>query len=160
METSLVMTATSSLGADVKTLLDKIRTQCRAQREHWQQVPLLALQANGRSGYSDRLSMAYNNGYWLLEASIRDGYYRAAVDCATGEIVNPANPPKPAADAEVLRVAASLSQLDAALVCAHLRQRARGPISAGYPADHAQRLDREIAAEQRRLKLGERFVRR
>lgn len=151
---------TASLQADVKALLAKLRVQCREQREHWQQVPLLALLADGRSGYSDSLAMAYQSGYWLLAASARDGYYRAAVDCANGEIVNPFNPSKLAANEELLRVAASLSQLDAKIVCAELRARARGPISAGYPADHQQRLDRDIAKQKRRLKLGEHFIRR
>jgi hypothetical protein len=59
----------------------------KKQKELWQQVPYLALQADGRGGYSGQYSYAYSCGFWKLTSYSNSGMshpYR--VNCATGAI--------------------------------------------------------------------------
>src|SRR3989338_153814 len=74
-----------------RDLVGKIRDYSRSQVELWQQVPLLALEADVRDT-SDHISdygRWYSYGYLPLHGSYVNDY-TVAVDLATGELVNPA----------------------------------------------------------------------
>jgi hypothetical protein len=51
-----------------------------SQKDDWQKVPWLALQADGRGGYSSRLAMAYREGLWNVDDSV-------FVDLESGNLV-------------------------------------------------------------------------
>ena len=75
-------------------LVERIRKYSRSQKEDWRKVPMLALEAEGRTGYSDNRSRAYMQGFWALEESVKDGYYRAYIDLETGDIVKASSEPE------------------------------------------------------------------
>jgi len=78
----------SAIVYNTNKIVKGIRDYSKQQRNVWQRVPLLALNADGITGYSDIYSRAYNQGFWALEGSINSGKYRIFVDLATGELVN------------------------------------------------------------------------
>lgn len=71
-----------------KDLVEKIKDYSQSQQKQWQQVPYLALQADGRSGFNGNYSRAYHTGYWALKSSVHNGDYHVYVDLATGNLVN------------------------------------------------------------------------
>lgn len=79
---------TSELEELKDELVENIREYSLSQKEEWQKIPMLALEAEGRTGYSDTRSRAYTQGFWALEPATRNGKYQAYVDLATGEIVD------------------------------------------------------------------------
>ena len=70
----------------VAELASLIRQCCLSQKELWQKLPYLALQAQGRGGFSDTARFLYQNGYYLLGGG--NGIYSAMVDCSNGEIMS------------------------------------------------------------------------
>ena len=120
----------------IRTEADKvifdIRELSRRQKDLWQRVPYLALQADGRSGYSDNYSRAYREGYWALDASVRSGLYSVYVDLENGKLVNPAVPKKLASDEDVLMLAFSLEQIDARAIVTDLYKRGKEHTWRGY----------------------------
>jgi|SRR3989344_1244560 len=77
-----------TLVEDITNLVDRVKVLSLSQKPLWQKIPLRALQADGRSGYSDQYGTAYEIGYWKLESSIANGLYGVCVDLATGELVD------------------------------------------------------------------------
>lgn len=144
---------------DTAALVRTIREYVRSQAETWQLVPYLALEADGRSGYSDNYARAYRQGVWAIESSARDGSYTVYVDLATGELVNPFSFHEQARcvdayDSHVLALATNLDQLDAAALVAGLEAAARKPI-ASYYDPQAQRRWRVTTRSE--LKLAPRY---
>lgn len=69
-------------------LAEMIRAYCRSQRELWQQIPWLALQAAGGAGrLNDELTRYYTWGLYALEPLSSASVYQCYVDLATGELV-------------------------------------------------------------------------
>ncbi|MEK7628786.1 MAG: hypothetical protein AAB421_05245 [Patescibacteria group bacterium] len=134
-------------------LIDAVRACSRAQKDLWQKVPWLALQADGRTGYSDSYSRAYNNGLWTLTVA-HHGYCSAFVDCATGELVDAEL--RPLVEKYVLEVAAYIEQIDAHAVTKGLAADASRRTSDCYNADD-QALWRKETAQS--LNLSEGYVR-
>ena len=66
-----------------------IRDYARSQKDLWQKLPYLDLQATGRGGFGD--SPCYREGYWIIQSSQMHsiGGYSVIVDCETGELVYP-----------------------------------------------------------------------
>lgn len=146
-----------------KDLVERIREYSRSQVELWQQVPLLALEADvrDRSDHTNAYTRMYNYGYLLLEGSKVDGDYRVCVDFATGELVDPApalyvsalgSKPEPARDEYVLKLAFGLKELDAQNLVSKLQKIAQEPITS----------QQEQVREERKqeLQLTERYQRR
>jgi hypothetical protein len=119
---------------DSKGMVDRIRAYTRSQKAFWQRVPYLALQADGRDGFSDQYSYAYHYGYWQLSGSASGGYYNVYVDLATGELVNPVDRKKPAWDEDIAKLVPHLDELDAGKLVKELEDEAKRPYFSGYSA--------------------------
>lgn len=122
---------------DTAALVRGIREFARSQVETWRRVPYLALEADGRSGFSDNYARAYRQGVWAVEASVRDGSYTVYVDLATGDLVNPFSFHEQARcvdayDSHVLALATSIDQLDAEALVVSLEAAARKPVASYY----------------------------
>ncbi len=139
--------------ADVVVLVSRVTEFSRRQKALWQKIPFLALSANGRSGYSDQYSRAYGQGYWAVEASVSDGEYCVYVDLETGKLVNATDPRRPAKAEDVLRIARSLDQLDAASIVKSLEVQAKEPIGSYYDAKARRERKQRIAAILREGKI-------
>ena len=115
-------------------LAERIREFVRSKKESWQKVPIVALMADGRTGYRDQYRFAYESGYWNL------GGYASAVDLATGElitlhgVVGTMNPTL-SSDDHVIQYAANLDDLDAESILATLREEAEKSHSERYDVD-------------------------
>ena len=123
----------ASLEAKTNELDELIRAYTRSEKELWQLVPYLALQADGRSGYSSQYAVAYQKGLWIIEHSLdRFSSYTVAVDCATGELVSIPNTHEKAHMADILQCASRLHEFDAAAVVLELRKAGKAPYSSCY----------------------------
>ena len=122
-------------------LAENIRTYARSQKELWQLVPWLALEADGRSGYLDNYSRAYHLGVWALRASCSGGSYSVYVDLATGELIRAGTfhwdqgKLMPASDDEILMPAANIEELDAASIVKELQKESKKAIAKFYDPD-------------------------
>ena len=84
-------------------LIEWARFYSEGQVEIWQTLPHLALQADGRLGWSDSLVWAYSHGLWVVQNPQNSPYYSsAAVDLATGKIVSMLDPDRPASGTAIL----------------------------------------------------------
>lgn len=145
-----------TLGADVSSLAEELRMFSKAQKGLWQQVPWLALQADGRSGYSDGYAFAYHKGLWRIEASIQHGSYTIAIDCATGEPFNIWQN-KPASDLDLLRCVHAWCDFDAERVVAELRKHVKESHFSGYDIKKVEAWRAELVTK---LGLKKVFVRK
>jgi hypothetical protein len=133
--------------ANAEKVVESIRNYSRSQRELWQRVPWLALEADGRNGYCDTYARAYSTGCWALEGSVSRGYYSVYVNLFTGELVSAYSVPddfsvisevpkvsnlRPADNREVLKFALSLDELDAKKLISELEEEAKEPILPPY----------------------------
>ena len=150
---------TAAIAADAIRLINALREHSRSQASLWQQLPSLALMADGRSGYNASLQRAYREGYWTIESG--DHRHTVLVDCASGEIVHQSKRDEPAPDASVLLLATDPAALDAAGIIAELRAMTEAPIGPGYDqVSHAAKLAADQKVERKKLRLGKYFVRR
>ncbi len=113
-------------------LVQQVREGAEQQKALWQKVPYLALQADGRTGYSDNYCRAYHQGYWAVEGSQVSGSYTIYVDLETGVLVNAYDPRQKARDNDILRIAFGLHELDAADIIAGIQAHARMPCGTYY----------------------------
>ena len=145
---------------NVEKVIEDIRNYSTSQKELWQKVPLLALEADGRMGFKDTYARAYNQGFWALEGSVNNGYYSVYVDLATGDLINfyaSLNQVfEPAGEGSVLKLALNLNELDAKRIVTNLEEEAKKPYSSHYnPDKHEEWRDKKRAA----LNLQEFYVR-
>ena len=145
-----------TLGADVSSLAEELRMFSKAQKELWQRVPWLALQADGRSGYSDGYAFAYHKGLWRIEASVQNSNYVVAIDCATGEPINIWQH-KPASDLDLLHCMHKWKDFDAEHVVAELRKHGKAAHFSGYDAKKVEAWRAELV---QKLGLKEVYVRK
>lgn len=127
----------SAIEEQSRALVADIRAYAREQVALWRRLPYLALEADGRNGFSDNYSRAYRQGVWAVESSVKSGSYTVYVDLATGELIDPfafhANGTiSPVGDAAVLALAVSLSELDARDIVEQLKQRSKEPVASYY----------------------------
>jgi len=80
---------------DIRQLITKRRSLVKdicdysiSQKNLWRRVPYLALEADGRTGFGDNYSRAYNGGFWALDGSIVNGGYEVYVHLTTGNLVD------------------------------------------------------------------------
>lgn len=76
------------IAANAETVIEDIRNYSRSQKEIWQRIPRLALEAEGRGLGSNNFSRAYLHGVWALSNKECDRYPVAYIDLATGELVD------------------------------------------------------------------------
>lgn len=108
--------------------VDELFEFVRSQRELWQQIPLLALKADGRTGYSDAYARAHRQKLWAIDSSVgSQGLrgYSVYVDLETGELVNPYDRTKPASRSSVLHL--KIEELDASKLIEALEKQAQVP---------------------------------
>ncbi len=148
----------TSLEAKVRELDELIRAYTQSEKELWRLVPYLALQADGRGGYSSQYAVAYQKGLWIIEHSVdRFGSYTVAVDCATGELVSIPNTHEKARVEDVLRCASRLHEFDAAAVVLALQQAGKNPYFSGYDVES---IKKQRLKTQEEYDLREVFVRK
>ena len=117
-----------SLDGQVKKLAGEIRDYARSQRELWRQVPWLALEADGRTGFGE--GIVYRRGYLPV---LTVGYTKLYVDCESGELVRwSENRMPPAEDADVLLLLKGMEELDASGLIDALEAEAAEPYFYGY----------------------------
>lgn len=131
-------------------LVEMIREYSRGQKELWQLVPNLALEADGRTGYG--FQRVYGQGVLALQSTIFSGSYTVYVDLATGDLVSPITFHDQgeldlALDTNVLRVLARLDELDAQKFVDHLRARSQEPHSS-----HSHHNEQETREWRRKIR--------
>ncbi|KKR76692.1 MAG: hypothetical protein UU21_C0005G0018 [Candidatus Levybacteria bacterium GW2011_GWA2_40_8] len=113
-------------------LVEDIREYIRRQRALWNQIPNLALEANGRDGYLDHYSYAYHYKLWDID----DG--RMAIDLKTGEILGlpfdqpDGEPDVLAGDDQVITLADEIENYDAGKIVARLKKQAQEEYYGSY----------------------------
>jgi len=139
--------------AQLSNEVTAIREAFRSQAEKWRLVPRLALEADGRGGWSQQNMMAYMHGYWDV-----GGDFLVLIDLYNGEIVSFPFPrvgtmaPMPVSDGFLTDVMAQLRRLNVDEVLAQLREAATKPPH--QPDMHAKNLAYVIG----RSGLGEVFA--
>ena len=124
----------ADLTVQAMELVSGIRTWCKSQVELWQQVPNLALEAEGRSGYLDQYSYCYHYGFWRIWAPDHRGstVLLTSVDCASGELAVDVLFERKglvlSSEADVLGLGAQLDDIDAAAIIEHLTEKAAQPV--------------------------------
>ncbi|QIG77696.1 hypothetical protein EVB64_109 [Rhizobium phage RHph_TM61] len=103
-----------------KYYINSLREYSRKQVDLWRQVPWLALQAQGRSGWSDAYGRCIRNGIWTINSATNGGYCATSVDCDSGELMY-FNKPMRDNCKELMLI--DPKELDASLVIAYLNQR-------------------------------------
>lgn len=111
---------------------DAVREAVRAESMVWALVPSLALESDGRTGYSGLLSTAYRDGLWTVTGVQAHGAYLLWVDCATGELTHGDEHLRPASDALVIRALERPQELDAIKVVADLTLSAKAKTGSYY----------------------------
>ncbi|MDP3640785.1 MAG: hypothetical protein Q8R53_06340 [Nanoarchaeota archaeon] len=133
--------------ANAEKVVEDIHNYSRSQKELWQKIPLLALEADGRTSSNGNYYRAYHSGFWGLDNG-SDQCRSVYVDLATGELVDAysafshffpgdvAVPKKsvlkPAREEEVLKLAFNLEELDAKNIVASLEEEAKERYSSYY----------------------------
>lgn len=70
-----------------ENLANNIEKYSMSQKTLWQKIPLLALTADGRTGYNENYGLAYDWGFWAIGNNELDDY-KIFVDLETGKLVN------------------------------------------------------------------------
>jgi len=124
------MSSMKKLEVQASQLVAEVKAWSRSQVALWQQLPYLALEADGKDGFRDDLSICYSWGYWQLEDSTpRGSYCLCSVDCSTGELVNQVASMSRrrlvlASDEAILPLLLRLDDLDAQRITADLQRTA------------------------------------
>lgn len=110
-----------------------LRQFCRDQKTLWQQVPWMALQADGRTGWSEDFARAYRDGFWTINRIHVHSYLVGFVDLATGELVG-IRPGKSLTTATALDdefvLQTTINDIDAAQVIGQIQKAVMAPLTA------------------------------
>jgi hypothetical protein len=162
-------------------LAQKVRGIVQSQVEVWRELPMLALQADGKFGYNSNLRNMYMHGlvrvgsgkHFANDPEQRPtGLYGVFIDCATGNILrltgyfrNPEDPGYLADDSEVFHLLASkaahgeLKQLNAGEHKKFLLGIIDDPNESYYSETDEAKRQHKIADTIVGLKLTRRYVR-
>jgi hypothetical protein len=152
-----------NIKSDGQKLIEAIGKLSKSQKELWQKLPYLALEADGHNGYSPDLADIYRNGIWPVKSSIvTHSWSYVCVDCATGELISgnafrahgTIEPPDGGA---VLRILSHLEELNAQHVIDDLVRYGTQRTWGDQGTEEEQDEWRESVRKD--LKLGELFVR-
>lgn len=106
-------------------LVAMLQIYTTSQKDLWRKVPVLALEADGRGGYSEQYAWAYRDGVWALLVDAQGECYNSAIDLESGKIVRipilKRNPESPD-NSEIIRLAGYLEMLDANEVISDLEK--------------------------------------
>lgn len=110
-------------------LIKEIRQYSESQKELWQKVPYLALQAEGRGKHKGEFVFGnlYYNGYMHLGCTWGEYSHYASVDLETGIIVRNNYKNGPADDGLVGKLAGHIDEIDASIVLRHFEELASQP---------------------------------
>lgn len=139
------MTDSDTIKQNAHKLADEIRKYCEDQKEIWQTLPYLALQADGVDGFSSDYQICYRYGYWRYwNNSPRGGFLGLSVDCSSGQLVNePKSDHKKqvilATDKEVLTYATKPEAFDASEIAEYLKQKSQEEPGSWYTAEDNRR---------------------
>jgi len=111
-------------------LLEELKKRALGQADLWRKIPFLALQADGRSGYSGKHARAYREGYWEISDPY-SGEYLGVVDCDSGELLR-YEPTAPICRYSLVQILASPDLIDARGIIRSLREVAREPYGSYY----------------------------
>ncbi|HBM45670.1 MAG: hypothetical protein UT05_C0004G0025 [Parcubacteria group bacterium GW2011_GWF2_38_76] len=140
-----------------RELAETIREFCRSQKDLWQLVPNLALEADGRGGYLSLYSAAYTDGYWILNyCRPNQQYYRLAVDLLNGDIVCIMDEAPLASDEKIIKeLLENIDEIDAGKIIAELEKDIQGRES-----NNTKEVKTWREKERRKLKLGKIYEKR
>ena len=79
----------SGIFENAQNLIKEIRKYSESQKDLWRRVPLLALEADGRTTYSTKYNRAYTMGFWPLESSLEEEVYTVIVNLENGKLIKP-----------------------------------------------------------------------
>ena len=134
--------------ASAKKIVEEISNYSKSQKNLWQKIPLLALEADGISGFNDNYSRAYREGFWALEGSIDENGYSIYVDLSSGELIDAYSASKvfsicnlkisknsmlePAQKEKILKLAFNIKELNAQNIVNSLKKESKQPYSSYY----------------------------
>lgn len=145
-----------AIGSAKNTLVEMILNYSESQKEMWRKVPWLALQADGRSGWSQHYENAYENGLWTVGPA-DGGYYHAFVDCATGKLTGFKG--KPLHEKYVFMLATQLNELDATAVVERMYKESLKERPSFYTVEDWQRAADRRTAKAIALGVDEMYTR-
>ncbi|MDD4877969.1 MAG: hypothetical protein PHO02_02950 [Candidatus Nanoarchaeia archaeon] len=150
------------LKAKADALIEGIKEYSESQMDTWREIPSLALEADGRTGFSDSLALAYYDGYWRIESSIgRQGYYSVFVELETGSLVKePSIKSSTPEKSGLLRLIAHLNELNAAEIKKCLKKSAECPYGSGYNAEDIKNHERQRERYRRLLMMDKSYTRK
>jgi len=125
------------ISSSAEQIVKDIFTYSKSQKKSWQRIPILALEADGRIGYSEQYSRAYEHGFWALNSSIQNGCYSIYVDLDTGNLINPhsielSSRMLDANKESVLNLAFNLDELDTKKIITSLEKKSKESYSLTY----------------------------
>jgi hypothetical protein len=141
----------SMIELNVKEIISMIRRYSENQIELWKQVPCWALEADGRLGYSEQLSRAYEEKLWHVHASGPPDFF---VDLNNGKLVDCSSIVRPrklkqAGDYLVFPLARYPDLLDAGKIIERLKKQTQ----TDYPRFTTDRTERERDEIRHRYKV-------
>lgn len=165
----------------ISTQAQRTREYVASQLEDWQQLPLLALMANGKNGWSGELGNISENGVVRVGSGMHfadnpeqrpSGLYGMYVDCDNGNLLRlrgvntPITAPESIAnDEEVFHLWATKSALgklgilNAKLHIAELKDLVNEPLGLWRSLDHEHDRQVQVKRQIARRGLGTHFVR-
>ncbi len=132
---------------------------CTKQKETWQLVPNLALEADGLSCWSDTYRSAYMHGMWKL--GIRGYKFEPCVDLETGELVWYSHQQStfvPLPNNNLLDIAKNIQQINASRVVNNLMEHINCGLQ-DYMPYTKESLERWKSEVRKTLGLGEYYSR-
>ena len=135
--------------------VDALREWCASQKELWQQVPYLSLQADGVTGFLSSHQICYTQGIYSIRHQGYDQEFRAInVDCATGRLVQWGSLQMEDADSStILQFVDHYEELDAETIIANLK--AQAAAKSAYQPERTKEINawRKAKAEELQLTL-------
>lgn len=119
----------------MRELIESVRQYSRSQTSFWRQVPHLAFEAQGKTGFSAQYTAAYRSGLWPLAFSAYPGNRNVTVYLATGDLLHTFRGGA-ADDVDVLALAANLDHLDARALVFELNAESKNPPESYMLADY------------------------
>jgi hypothetical protein len=130
---------------------ETVRKYVASQKRWWRQIPWLALQNDGRFGYSEHFKEAYIHKLWpIYRRHIHQVI--AYVDLKTGDLVyRSIGKPTPCMDETVIEIASDPKQIDAKEIVLSLKKGMRKRHSSYY-IPRQQKKERRILIRRLGLK--------
>jgi hypothetical protein len=103
--------------ASAEKIVEGIHEYSVSQKDLWRRVPWLALEADGRGGWSDTYQKAYTEGLWQIDSCSRIVTPNMYVDLDSGKLISFRSNKKVVPPAnEVLKLAYNSELIDASKV--------------------------------------------